>query len=250
VSERPRNWFDRGGDAYARYRPDYPDALALYLAARAPDRGRAVDVGCGNGQFTRLLADHFDDVLGVDPSADQVAHAGARDHVRYAVAPAEALPVENGSVALVAAAQAAHWFDLPRFYDEARRVSAPRGVVALISYGVMRLEPKLAERFAHFYEREIGPFWPPERRLVDEGYAGIAFPFAEERAPPFEIGRDWALAEVLGYVSTWSATARALEAGQAAMLERFVIDMTALWGDPEILRPVSWPVVMRIGRVD
>ena len=39
-------------------------------------------------------------------------------------------------VGLVSAAQAAHWFELPRFYDEVTRVSADGGVIALLCYGV------------------------------------------------------------------------------------------------------------------
>ncbi|TAH41680.1 MAG: class I SAM-dependent methyltransferase, partial [Betaproteobacteria bacterium] len=71
----PRNWFDQGGQAYARFRPEYPPQLAAFLASVAPDARLALDVGCGNGQLTRLLADHFAAVVGLDPSADQIAHA-------------------------------------------------------------------------------------------------------------------------------------------------------------------------------
>jgi SAM-dependent methyltransferase len=52
----PRNWFDQGGQAYARFRPDYPPELGARLASMAPAHGLAVDVGCGNGQLTQLLA--------------------------------------------------------------------------------------------------------------------------------------------------------------------------------------------------
>lgn len=41
----PRNWFEAGGDAYARFRPEYPPALAAWLAGIEPSRELAVDVG-------------------------------------------------------------------------------------------------------------------------------------------------------------------------------------------------------------
>ena len=243
------NWFDAGGNAYASYRPDYPDELAHQLAALAPARRRAVDVGCGTGQFTRQLAGAFEAVVGLDPSHDQIAHAEPADRVRFAVAPAESLGLPDHGADLITAAQAAHWFDLPRFYAEVRRVAAPGGLLALISYGVARLDPALDARFQQFYTAEIGPYWPPERRMVDEGYASIDFPFAERAGPVCDIHRDWSARAFLGYVSTWSAVRRAREAGQGALFEGFCADVLALWGEAEAPRPIRWPIAMRLGVV-
>lgn len=244
-----RNWFDQGGRAYARFRPEYPRELAAYLASAAPDNRLAVDVGCGNGQLTQLLAPYFDRVIGLDPSADQIANAVPNARIHYECAPAERLPVPDASASLVTAAQAAHWFDLPAFYREVRRIAVPGAVVALVSYGVLNLEPALDRRFQAFYRDEIGPYWPPERKLVDTAYATIAFPFEELTPPALEIRLDWHLSEFIGYVLTWSATRSAREAGKDALLMAFFDDLAALWGDPDVRRPVSWPINMRIGRV-
>jgi SAM-dependent methyltransferase len=244
-----RNWFDQGGRAYARFRPEYPPELAAYLASAAPDDRLAVDVGCGNGQLTQLLAPHFQRVIGLDPSADQIANAVPHARIHYDCASAERLPVPDASASLITAAQAAHWFDLPAFYREVRRIALPRAVVALVSYGVLNLEPDLDRRFQAFYRDEIGPYWPPERKLVDTGYATIDFPFEEIAPPSLAIRLEWRLAEFLGYVSTWSATRSAREAGREALLVAFAADLAALWGDPDTARPVSWPINMRIGRV-
>lgn len=241
------NWFDAGGAAYALYRPDYPGELAQYLADIAPARHLAVDVGCGSGQFTRQLAAGFDAVIGLDPSADQIAHAQPHERVRYARAPAENLGLDDHSANLITAAQAAHWFDLPRFYAEARRIAAPGAVLALISYGVARLDPDLDERFQRFYTEEIGPFWPPERRLVDEGYREIDFPFPAMTPPRIDILRQWSASEFLGYISTWSAVRHARQAGREALLTDFSRDLLSLWGDPETPRTITWPIAMRLG---
>lgn len=242
-----RNWFDQGGKAYARFRPAYPPELARLLAAAAPGTALAVDVGCGNGQLTAQLAAHFDHVLGVDPSADQIANAAAHPHVAYACAPAEQLPVADHSAQLIAAAQAAHWFDLPRFYAEVRRIAAPRAILALVSYGVPQLDEALAARFDRFYRNEIGPYWPAARKLVDSGYATLPFPFEERPAPPLVIRKAWRLGELLGYLSTWSAVRHVREAGREDILQRFADDLAMLWGDPARHRDVSWPINMRWG---
>ncbi|MCP1625284.1 class I SAM-dependent methyltransferase [Pseudomonas nitroreducens] len=244
-----RNWFDQGGEAYARFRPEYPAELAPYLASMAPDRVLAVDVGCGSGQLTRQLAGHFNAVVGFDPSADQIAHSAPQENVNYACAPAEDLPLLSRSASLITAAQAAHWFDLPRFYAEVRRVAEPNAILALISYGVLRLEGALGERFEQFYWKEIGPYWPAERKLVDSGYATLDFPFAEFPGPEIAIRLEWNLEEFLGYVSTWSALRSAREAGREDLLHDFAEDMAERWGDPAARHRVSWPINMRIGRV-
>ncbi|MGE4370514.1 MAG: class I SAM-dependent methyltransferase [Burkholderiaceae bacterium] len=249
---KQQNWFDQGGEAYARFRPEYPPELARWLASVAPGTGLAVDVGCGNGQLAVQLADHFAQVVGVDPSADQIAHAVPHARVTYVCAAAEALPavgLAGHSVDLVTAAQAAHWFDLPRFYEGVRRIGAPGAVVALVSYGVLRLEAALAPRFGRFYVNEIGPYWPAERKLVDSGYADLPFPFRELAAPALEIRQAWRLEELLGYIATWSAVRRAREAGREAILRGFAEEIAALWGDPLRRREVVWPISLRVGRL-
>jgi len=245
-----KNWFDQGGNDYARFRPEYPSQLASYLASVAPAGGLALDVGCGNGQLTQLLAPHFREVVGLDPSADQIANASPRDGVRYLCAPAERLPLADHCASLITAAQAAHWFDLPAFYSEARRVATPGGVLALISYGVLDLAPPLNERFQRFYRDEIGPYWPAERKLVDSGYATIDFPFEEFTAPAMQIRVTWRLPEFLGYLQTWSAVRSAREAGREDILLTFARDIEALWDDAQTQRPVAWPINMRIGRIN
>ncbi|MTW09868.1 methyltransferase domain-containing protein [Pseudoduganella eburnea] len=243
------NWFEQGGRAYARFRPEYPRQLGTYLAELAPEHRVAVDVGCGNGQLTQLLVPYFERVVGLDPSEDQIANAAPGSRIEFQCAAAEELPLADGSANLITAAQAAHWFELPAFYREVRRVGASGAVVALISYGVLKLEASLNERFQRFYREEVGPYWPPERKLVDSGYATIEFPFDEITPPALNIDVEWHLSEFLGYMLTWSAVKRAKDDGNEAVLMAFANEFAALWGNPDRKRPVSWPVNMRIGRL-
>jgi SAM-dependent methyltransferase len=244
-----RNWFEQGARAYARFRPEYPRRLAAFLASAAPNNQLAVDVGCGNGQLTQLLAPYFNRVVGLDPSADQIANTIPNERIEYRCAPAEHLPLPDFSASLITAAQAAHWFDLPAFYGEVRRIAVPGAILALISYGVLKLEPSLDKRFQKFYWEEIGPYWPAERKLVDSGYATIEFPFEELARPSLEIRLDWHLFEFLGYLTTWSAVRSAKEAGREELLMAFANDIGTAWGDPNLKRPISWPINMRIGKL-
>lgn len=243
------NWFDQGGSAYALFRPDYPDELSRFLSHVSPAQSLAIDVGCGTGQLTRQIARYFGSVIGIDNSADQIAHAPPQNGVEYHCAPAETLPVRNNCVNLVTVAQAVHWFDRPTFYRECRRVAVGNAVIALISYGVLRITSQpLQDRFNRFYWNEIGPYWPPERKLVDSGYADIDFPFEKMNAPAMQIERVWDLNEFLGYIATWSAARRANATGRADLLDTFGQEISALWGNPKGKQAVSWPINMRLGR--
>ncbi|GAA4396188.1 class I SAM-dependent methyltransferase [Brevibacterium pityocampae] len=270
-----RNWFEAGAEGYSRFRPSYPPALASHLAeatrrsvaaagtssagsagagersaGSADTRGLcALDVGCGTGQLTVALAAHLPRVIGADPSADQLSRAAAHPRIDYVQAPAERLPAPDASVHLVTAAQAAHWFDLPAFYAEVRRIAAPGALLALITYGVIETDPDIAARVDRFYSAEIGRFWPPERHHVDAGYRTLDFPFAEVPLPPLAITGELTCAELLGYVSTWSAVRAAHEAGREALLRDFAADLRALWGDPARTRTVRWPISGRLGTV-
>ncbi|XP_057192789.1 putative methyltransferase DDB_G0268948 isoform X1 [Triplophysa rosa] len=97
----------------------------------------AVDVGCGSGQGTLLLAPYFAHVVGTDISPAQLEMA--RKHVSstnitYRECPAEELPFEDGSIDLVTSMSAFHWFDHSPFLQEAHRVLKPHGCLALINY--------------------------------------------------------------------------------------------------------------------
>lgn len=247
---RADSHFREGGADYAKYRPTYPPELAAALAELAPRRDVAVDVGCGTGQLSLLLSEHFAQVEALDVSADQIANAEPRPNVRYAVAGADVLGLTEGAADLITVAQAAHWFDLPAFYAEARRIAAPGAVLALITYGVPILAGPLADRFERFYWREMSAFWPPERHHVETGYADLPFPFEPIAPPDLAIERLWPLGALLGYIETWSATRQARKQGEGARIEAFAADAEALCrsGDADPF-PVRWPIKMRLGRL-
>jgi hypothetical protein len=131
---------------------------------------------------------------------------------------AERSALGRASASIVTVAQALHWFDRPAFYAEVRRVVMARGVVAVWSYGLPTLhDPTLDEIVRRFHGETVGPYWPAERRLVDEGYRSLTLPFERVEPPPFSMQADWTLDHLGGYLSTWSAVQRARVAtGSAA----------------------------------
>ncbi len=240
--------FSGASAEYARYRPDYPDALFEYLASRVPARGRAWDCATGSGQAARGLARHFSEVIATDASERQISCAPPYSRVRYRIAAAEESGIETGSVHLVTAAQAVHWFDRPRFWAEARRVLVPGGVIAVWCYDLLSVGDEVNAVVERLYRGIVGPYWPPERALTEERYRTIGFPFTEEIPPPFRMEKRWSLEDLVGYLRTWSATRRYAEARGEDPIERVREDLARAWGPPERARPVFWELALRVGR--
>ncbi len=126
--------FSAVADAYADFRPRYPDALFDWLAAAVDSRRLALDVATGNGQAVAGLVDRFERVLASDASAGQLARMPAWANVETRCEPAEQLSAADDSVDLLTVAQALHWFDHPRFFAEVWRVLRPGGLIAAWCY--------------------------------------------------------------------------------------------------------------------
>jgi|KBSSwiStaDraftv2_1062776.scaffolds.fasta_scaffold85431_5 SAM-dependent methyltransferase len=243
-----RDHFSQGSAAYAEFRPRYPTVLFDWLASLAPARRVAWDAATGNGQAALPLAARFERVVATDASAAQLREAAPHARIEYRVARAEDGGLPDASVDLVTVAQAAHWFELPAFHAQVARALVPRGVVAVWCYGLLAIEPRLDEQLHAFYVDVVGSYWPPERRLVDEGYRDLSFPFAELAAPEFAMEHDLRLPALAGYLGTWSAVQGFRKARGSDPVEPFVRELATAWGEPDRPRRVRWPLHLRVGR--
>lgn len=245
-----KDHFSQSAAAYGRYRPGYPAALFEHLAALAPGRDLAWDCGCGNGQASLGLAAQFAAVHASDPSERQIANATAHPRVTYAVGRAEASGLAAGSVDLILAAQAAHWFDHAAFHAEVRRVAKPGALLALVSYGQVSVTPEIDLMLRQLHDETLGPYWPPERWLVIGGYRDLPFPFPELEPPRLEMTANWSLEHLLGYLGTWSGLAGYRAAKGEDPLPAIAKDLAGLWGPPERPRRLRWPLTLRLGRIE
>ncbi len=236
--------------SYANFRPAYPAALFAWLAEIAPGRNLAWDCATGSGQAARDLAEHFRHVIASDASTAQIDAAAAHPKIEYRVATAEACGLSDATVDLITVAQALHWFDLERFFAEARRVLKPAGVLAVWTYGVFTVEGEGIDTCVQaFYQDTVGPYWPPERIHVESGYRTLAFPFGEIQTPVFSMETAWTLPELLGYLRSWSATGHYIAAHGTDPVDGLAMELAPLWGDAHCTRLVSWPLSVRAGRV-
>ncbi len=244
-----KDHFSGHASDYRTFRPTYPPELFTFLASVAPARDLVWDCGTGNGQAAVILAEHFKRVFATDASAEQVKNATPHPNVEYAVAPAEQCPLASYSADLVTVAQALHWFDIDRFFVEVSRVCKPGGVVAVWSYDLHSVNADVDPVLDRLQSEFVGPYWPPERALVDTGYRTIPFPFTEIPVPRLEMTARWDLPTLVGYMNTWSATKRFEKANGFNPLDRLSEAFTAAWGEPATVRTVRWKLAIRVGRV-
>ncbi len=244
-----KNYFAAYAGEYRRFRPTYPSRLFEILADLSPALRLAWDCGTGNGQAALALAAHFERVVATDASQEQIALATLHPRVEYRVAPAENGGLEDSSVDLVTVAQAVHWFDLDRFYAEVRRVARPRAVIALWCYTLLEIDPAIDALIERFYADVVGPYWPKQRVQVDRGYRDLPFPFEELTSPSLAVEAEWSLAQLLGYVDTWSPVRIFREKRGEDPLAELAEPLARVWGEPTCVRRVRFPLCFRIGRV-
>jgi SAM-dependent methyltransferase len=239
---------------YASARPEYPGALYDWIAAIAPSDCLLWEAGCGSGQATRGLSQRFYRVHATDPSAAQVAQAQRAwadkpANVALAVEPGERCSLPDGCVDAVCVAQALHWFDRAAFFAECTRVLKPGGVLVAWGYqDIVMPDPALAA-VNDALQQAILPYWPPQRVLIDEAYAGFDWPFPAVRAPEFELRAQWALPRLLGYFSSYSATQRYREAhGGTDPVAAHAPAIARAWGQADAVREVRWPMFVHARR--
>lgn len=235
---------------YASGRPTYPDALFAALAELSPSRNLAWDAGTGNGQAATGLKRYFKAVIATDASAQQIERAQHMEGVDYRVARAEASGLPANAADLVTVAQALHWFNREQFYAEVRRVLRPAGVLAAWCYAIAQVTPNVDAVVERLYSDVVGPYWPPERHDVENGYADYVLP-GNELPPPKGcfVEAEWNCEQFLRYLRSWSATQRYMQTLGADPLDQIREALIQAWGEPQHVKRVRWPLHARIARM-
>ena len=243
-----KDHFSKQAREYAKFRPSYPPELFAFIAANSPGDQLALDCATGNGQAAIELAAFFRQVIAIDASAAQIENASPKERVKYRIAAAEETSLPNESCDAITVAQALHWFDLDRFYLEARRVLRPGGILAVWTYKELRATPEVEAVVRHYHDEIVGPYWPAERKMVGRVYLQLPFPFAEIQCPGFEAQVRWSCEDLLGYFGTWSATQGYIAATGRDPRELITHELAQAWGDGDEERVIAWPLTVRAGR--
>ncbi len=240
--------FSTQSDFYLKYRPQYPAEFIQAIIAHTVDQKLAWDCATGNGQVAIQLSAYFEKVIATDISSSQLAQVLPKHNINYQIGRAEEERFPAYSFDLVTVGQAIHWFDFNAFYQQVKRVLKPSGIFAAFGYGLITITPAVDLRLQHFYTHIVGHYWDEERKLVDEAYQTIPFPFTEIQLPNFSIDASWTLADLKGYLSTWSSVKKYIQLHQHNPVDSFITDLQVDWPDNEA-KPIRFPLFQRIGKV-
>ena len=242
-----KDLFSGHAGEYAAFRPTYPEALYQFIFKRCTHFDKAWDCGTGNGQVAQQLAQTFKEVTATDISRSQLQHAVQAKNISYVIAPAEDVPFAVDSFDLITAGQAIHWFDLELFYKECLRVGKNNAVVAFFGYSPVRGDTFLNEIIDEFYFNTIYSYWEAERKIVEDRYASLYFPFEEIPSPSFRITVEWSAIDLEGYLNTWSSVKKYIREKGVNPVDELMDQIKTCWKEPR--QSLYFPVFLKLGRI-
>jgi hypothetical protein len=121
-----------------------------------------------------------------------------------------------------------------------------KGILAASAYNLLQIEPAIDKIVNRYYYEVVGPFSPPERKLV-ENFGDLPFPFHEIERRKFEMTAQWDLDHLVGCLRTWSSTQLFIAARGRDPLQEINDHLRNAWGDPQQTRNVIWSLILRVG---
>lgn len=244
-----KDCFSKQATTYAKYRPTYPQGIYDIILEHVPEKGLAWDCGTGNGQVAGELAPHFEKVYGTDISLDQLSLAKHSRKIEYLQFPSEETPFADNIFDLVTTAQALHWFDVEKYYEEVQRVLKPNGVFAAWGYEILRSPNEEVQAVLEEFSTAMQDYWADERKLLDDKYQTLAFPFEEiEVSETFLITKNWTGEELAGFLSSWSSVQVYKDKNKKDPIEPFKEKLYQAIPSHKLFE-VQFPVFMRLGKM-
>ncbi|MCW3066939.1 MAG: smtA [Solirubrobacterales bacterium] len=247
MSERPRvdplaaAGFTEGAAAYERVRPEYPPAALdwLFSTLGLSADSRVLDLGAGTGKLTRGLVGRAGEVVAVEPlDAMRAELSRVLPGVEDLPGVAEAIPLEDASVAAVFSGEAFHWFSLEPALAEIRRVLVPRGGLAVL-WNVPRWGGPWAREVGEAIERHRDtrehPWSHRPFGTFDEGMHGRA-DFTPVRTESFPNEHRYTAAGVVDQVASMSFIAALPEDARVAALAEVAGVLAAHGVEEAVLR--------------
>ena len=239
--------FSEHSKLYLSFRPTYPNELYEFIYRHVNDFNCVWDCATSNGQAAVALCKKFSHVYATDISENQLTNATIEPNIYYSISSAEKTTFASHSFDLITVAQAAHWFNVALFFNEVKRVAKRDATLAIWGYGLLKVNPAIDEHIHHFYTQVVGSYWDKERKLIDDHYRNLPFPFEEIPSPEFEFSFEWTIAELQGYLTTWSAVQKFVHKNNHNPVEDLIQSIKPLWVSEKM--KITFPLFLRLGKI-
>ncbi|CAG8549932.1 268_t:CDS:10 [Funneliformis caledonium] len=261
---------DYNSSAYNAFRPNYGqnlyDKIFSFHKSHNGKFNTALDIATGTGQVSSELSNSFDKVYATDISSTMLQNAIQKSNIAYSISTAEDLSqFRSNSIDLITAAQAAHWFEMEKFYKESFRVLKPHGTLAIWGYSINVLKdyPIVRQLMRNLVtdEDKLGPYWDKGVDTISNLYKDFKFPEEMFQNIKWEIYKGdensdvepllevcWTIPQFTKYMKTWSAYKNYLKANPNSPdpVDNYIIDLKQLtgWKDHDVLLRISWESVL------
>lgn len=211
---------------YSRYRPGVPAEVIKRVVDRfgLDGSGRCIDLGCGTGQLTFALADHFEETVGFDPDRDMLVEAQslwearkrAKPRIRWQQRPAEGIVPDDGPFRLATMSRAFVWMDQTLVLNLLKDVLVPGGGIAIVGDGSFWSG---RQDWQKTIKATVQKFLGEQRRAGAGLFKDHGIPYTEMLATAgytdvlredLPIHRDWTFEELVGCLYSTSFAARGL----------------------------------------
>ena len=241
-----KDYFSENSQEYDRFRPTYSEDLFSYLSSLSIQHQQAWDCATGTGQSAIALSEYYASVIATDASETQINNTQKKHGITYQIATAENSHIEACSIDLITVAQALHWFNIDTFSKEVNRVLKDKGILAVWSYNLLSVQDDIDKEISYLYNTILGEYWPEERRMVEDGYKSVQLLFKEIETPSFTMSANWDLSQLIGYLCTWSATKEYQKEFGVNPVEKVYDRIAEIWGEPEKVLSIQWPLNIRL----
>lgn len=241
--------FSKQAKQYALYRPTYPSELFEFIISLTAGQETLWDCGTGSGQAAKDLAPYFKKVYATDISREQLENAFPAENIEYINCPAEKTPFPDNQFDLITTAQAVHWFDFEKFFNEARRVGKPGSVIAFWGYWLPSITDEIDKILFRFYSETLKEYWHERRSHIDELFETVPFDFEDAQAKVFRSTLKWSYETMEGFLNSWSAVQKFKDRHQINPVDDVMKEIHSAWPE-EDQKTVTFPIFLKAGKIN
>ena len=246
VKMKTKDLFNDKSDLYSKSRPYYPSELFALIKDKSNGYQKAWDCATGNGQAAIGLSSIFDIVEATDISTEQIKNKKEKENINYSVSSAEETDFNDSTFDLINVAQALHWFDFSRFWNESSRLLKPNGLFITYSYSWSFVSEEIDQIVREKIRKPIHEYWAPNNQLCWNGYSEVDFPFEKLEVPQFELLNQWTHQQYIDYLHSWSATRRCINKNGLDFFNKASEIIKKSWGE-NVVRDVRTPLTVICG---